>query len=65
MLIIVEMMNEIMIQVQRTFPGETNIKRGDKIAQGVFVMVQTYFEWTEVSKMQNTSRGGFGSTDEK
>lgn len=56
--------DEIMIQVQRSFPGETTIERGDKIAQGIFVMTQNYFQWTEVSDMEKISRGGFGSTDE-
>lgn len=40
---------------------EIEIKRGEKIAQGVFVKVDT-FEWDEVDEMQGSSRGGFGST---
>lgn len=57
--------DEIMIQVQRTHKGQTEIKRGDKIAQGIFVMVQNYFLWSEKRKMEKRSRGGFGSTDEQ
>lgn len=39
------------------------IKRGDKIAQGVFAAV-TQIEWYEVGKLSDTERGegGFGST---
>lgn len=57
--------DEVMIQVQRSFKGETIIRRGDKIAQGIFVMCQNYFVWKEVDKISKPSRGGFGSTDEK
>lgn len=55
--------DEIMIQVQRTHPGETIVKKGDRIAQGIFVMIQNYFKWNEVTSMEKKSRGGFGSTD--
>ena len=55
--------DEIMIQVQRLTEGETVVRRGDRIAQGIFVMAQNYFKWTEVSKITKRSRGGFGSTD--
>ena len=56
--------DEVMIQVQRAFEGETIIKRGDKIAQGIFVMVQNFLQWSEQTKMERPSRGGFGTTDE-
>ena len=38
--------DEVMIQVQRTHPGETIVKRGDRIAQGIFVN-DTEFFWLE------------------
>jgi dUTP pyrophosphatase len=53
--------DEIKIQVYN-FSGETaQIKRGEKIAQGVFVKIDK-FEWEEVSSINEESRGGFGST---
>lgn len=53
--------DEIKIQVYNFSENEVVIGRGDKIAQGVFVRVDT-FEWNEVDVMQKPSRGGFGST---
>lgn len=54
--------DEIKIQVYN-FSGETvRIEKGEKIAQGVFVRVDT-FEWEEVDTLQAKNRGGFGSTD--
>lgn len=55
--------DEIKIQVYN-FSGEpVTIERGEKIAQGVFVRVDT-FEWEEVDNIRDNSRGGFGSTDQ-
>ena len=56
--------DEVLIQVQKISPGETTVKRGDRIAQGIFVLCQNYFHWTEVRDMRRETRGGFGSTDE-
>ena len=56
--------DEIHIQVYN-FRNETvTIKRGEKIAQGVFVHIDK-FEWEEVEKMDSMNRCGFGSTDDK
>lgn len=56
--------DEIHIQVYN-FRNETvTIKRGEKIAQGVFVHIDK-FELDEVEKMDSMNRGGFGSTDDK
>ena len=53
--------DEVKIQVYN-FSGESvGIKRGEKIAQGVFVRVDK-FEWEEVDAIRDDSRGGFGST---
>ena len=41
-----------------------NIKKGEKIAQGVFVKVNQ-FDFEEVEHIKEESRGGFGSTDLK
>lgn len=56
--------DEIKIQVMNFTDEAVTVNRGDKIAQGVFVRVDT-FKWEEVDTMKNESRGGFGSTDRK
>jgi dUTP pyrophosphatase len=53
--------DEIKIQVYNFSDKDVVILRGDKIAQGVFVRVDT-FEWEEVDAMKKPTRGGFGST---
>ncbi|MBI2064882.1 MAG: dUTP diphosphatase [Candidatus Yanofskybacteria bacterium] len=40
------------------------IKRGTRIAQGIFIKF-TKAKWQEVNKMKNKTRGGFGSTGER
>ncbi len=53
--------DELRVQVYN-FTGETiTVKKGDKIAQGLFVRVDKV-EFEEVDKMEAESRGGFGST---
>ncbi len=39
------------------------VERGERIAQGMFVSFASA-DWYEVEKMENETRGGFGSTDE-
>ena len=56
--------DEIQIQIYNFTDQPVTIERGDKIAQGIFVRVDTA-EWSEVSGMQSATRGGFGSTDSK
>lgn len=56
--------DEIKIQVYNFTAQDVEIKRGDKIAQGVFVRVDT-FSWKEVDATRKPSRGGFGSTDHR
>ncbi len=53
--------DEIKIQVYNFSEKPVVIKKGDKIAQGVFVRIDK-FSWEEVSQMKNKTRGGFGST---
>lgn len=53
--------DEIKIQVYNFTDVPVTIKRGEKIAQGVFVHIDK-FEWEEVEKIRENSRGGFGST---
>jgi len=53
--------DEIKIQVYNFLDQEVVIRRGEKIAQGVFVHIDK-FGWEEVETMTKPSRGGFGST---
>lgn len=53
--------DEIKIQVYNFTDGAVEIKKGDKIAQGVFVRIDK-FEWEEIDEIKVKSRGGFGST---
>ena len=54
--------DELKIQVYNFTDEVVNVERGSRIAQAVFVRVDTA-EWNEVEQMTATSRGGFGSTD--
>lgn len=54
--------DEIKIQVYNFTENSVDIKRGDKIAQGLFIRVDKFL-WNEVDDMKKPSRGGFGSTD--
>lgn len=56
--------DEIKIQVRSLGANEVKVKRGDKLAQGLFVKVDQ-LEFEEVDAMNNETRGGFGSTDRK
>lgn len=53
--------DELLIQVYNFSEKDVTIKKGEKIAQGVFVRVDKA-EFIEVEKMNPKSRGGFGST---
>lgn len=54
--------DELKIQVYNFTDSVVNVERGSRIAQAIFVRVDTA-EWNEVEQMSATSRGGFGSTD--
>ncbi|MCE2402944.1 dUTP diphosphatase [Candidatus Poribacteria bacterium] len=54
--------DELKIQVYNFTDEPVTIERGSRIAQAIFVRVDTA-EWNEVDQMISTSRGGFGSTD--
>lgn len=53
--------DEIKVLTYNFTDNPVKIKRGEKIAQGVFVRIDK-FEWEEVEDTNNQSRGGFGST---
>ena len=47
------------------FTDKTSIvRRGEKLAQGVFVKIDKA-QWEEVDEVDTPTRGGFGSTDKK
>lgn len=54
--------DEILIQVQNIGTEPITVKRGEKIAQGVFVQIAKA-DWHEVENHGVETRGGFGSTD--
>ena len=56
--------DEIQIQIYNFTDQPVSVERGDKVAQGIFVRVDTA-KWSEVSEMGSETRGGFGSTDDK
>ena len=54
--------DEIKIQVYNFSSDPVIVERGDRIAQGMFVRVDTA-QWSEVDRIESETRGGFGSTD--
>ena len=54
--------DELKIQVYNFTDAPVTVERGSRIAQAVFVRVDTA-EWNETEQMTTPSRGGFGSTD--
>lgn len=54
--------DEVKIQVYNFSDKEVKVERGEKIAQGVFVRIDK-FDWEEVERINEVSRGGFGSTN--
>lgn len=53
--------DELMVQVQNITDAPVTVERGERIAQGLFVKVDTA-EWQEVDSHGAETRGGFGST---
>ena len=53
--------DEILLQFFNPTQNSVSIKRGERIAQGIFVRINQC-EWEEVDEMTNQNRGGFGST---
>jgi dUTP pyrophosphatase len=56
--------DEIRFVAQNFTRKKIMIKKGTRIAQGIFVKF-TRVKWQEVDKMKSKSRGGFGSTGHK
>ena len=55
--------DELKIQVYNFTQEPVTVEKGEKIAQGIFMRVDK-FEWEEVDSMNNSDRGGFGSTNQ-
>ncbi len=53
--------DEILVQVQNISDVPVTVERGERIAQGIFVKVETA-KWQEVETHGKETRGGFGST---
>ncbi len=53
--------DEIKIQVLNVTDAPVQVKRGDRLAQGI-VLQAPRVEWQEVEEMVAPTRGGFGST---
>jgi dUTP pyrophosphatase len=53
--------DEVKIQVLNISGAEVQVKRGDRLAQGV-VLPAPRVSWQEVSDLREVTRGGFGAT---
>ena len=53
--------DEIKCQVYNFSDAPVTVRRGERLAQGIFVRIDRA-EWDEVSSMDAPTRGGFGST---
>jgi dUTP pyrophosphatase len=53
--------DEIRCQVYNFTDAPTAVRRGERLAQGIFVRVDRA-EWEEVPSLDSPTRGGFGST---
>ena len=53
--------DEVMIQVLNFTQAEAQIRRGDRLAQGI-VLPAPRVSWQEVDQIRTETRGGFGAT---
>ncbi len=53
--------DEIHLMLQNLTDTPVHVERGERLAQGMFVKIETA-QWEETQTMDETSRGGFGST---
>tara|TARA_Y100000310_G_C20671515_1_gene810550 strand:- start:2128 stop:2559 length:432 start_codon:yes stop_codon:yes gene_type:complete len=54
--------DELKVLVYNFSKINQTVRRGDKIAQGIFIKVGIA-KWNEIDIIEDDSRGGFGSTD--
>ncbi len=53
--------DEVMIQVLNVTDADVQIRRGDRLAQGI-VLAAPRVTWDEVAEIREVTRGGFGAT---
>lgn len=53
--------DEVMIQVLNFTNADVQVRRGDRLAQGI-VLPAPRVEWSEVAEIRDATRGGFGAT---
>jgi dUTP pyrophosphatase len=53
--------DEVMIQVLNFTNADVEIRRGDRLAQGI-ILPAPRVRWQEVTEIQQVTRGGFGAT---
>lgn len=53
--------DEVMIQVLNFTDGDVQVKRGDRLAQGI-ILPAPRVRWQEVTEIRDVTRGGFGAT---
>ncbi len=53
--------DEVLIQVMNFTDEPVTVKRGEKVAQGLFVRVDR-LDWQEIDEVMASTRGGVGST---
>ena len=53
--------DEVMVQVLNFTSAEVQVRRGDRIAQGI-VLPAPRVSWQEVTEIREVTRGGFGTT---
>jgi dUTP pyrophosphatase len=53
--------DEVLIQLMNVTESPVQIRRGDRLAQGI-VLPAPRVTWEEVSEIREVTRGGFGST---
>jgi dUTP pyrophosphatase len=53
--------DEVMIQVLNVTDGPVEVRRGDRLAQGI-VLPAPRVTWQEVTEIRAATRGGFGAT---
>jgi dUTP pyrophosphatase len=53
--------DEVMIQVLNFTNADVEIRRGDRLAQGI-ILPAPRVRWQEVAEIQQVTRGGFGAT---
>ncbi len=53
--------DEILLQLYNLTDKEVIVEKGERLGQGVFIKIEIA-EWEETDLMNNSNRGGFGST---